>query len=87
MSTWTVPAHQLHQEQARILANALLDLNPDDPELQKRYATTLAGDERKLRGIPAIGRGVAGAIPGTSPGGRNASLLPGRSDPLGPDWQ
>lgn len=26
-----------------------------------------AGDERKLRGIPAIGRNVAGAIPGTSP--------------------
>jgi hypothetical protein len=28
---------------------------------------TPAGDERKLRGIPAIGRSVAGAIPGTSP--------------------
>jgi hypothetical protein len=30
---------------------------------------TPAGDERKLRGIPAIGRNVAGAIPGTSPHG------------------
>lgn len=28
---------------------------------------TAAGDERKLRGIPAIGRGVAGCIPGTNP--------------------
>lgn len=28
---------------------------------------TPAGDERKLRGIPAIGRSVSGAIPGTSP--------------------
>lgn len=28
---------------------------------------TAGGDERKLRGIPAIGRGVTGAIPGTSP--------------------
>lgn len=28
---------------------------------------TAGGDERKLRGIPAIARGVAGAIPGTSP--------------------
>lgn len=28
---------------------------------------TAAGDERKLRGIPAIGRGVAGAIAGTNP--------------------
>lgn len=28
---------------------------------------TPGGDERKLRGIPAIGRNVAGAIPGSSP--------------------
>jgi hypothetical protein len=28
---------------------------------------TAGGDERKLRGIPAIGRGVQGAIPGTRP--------------------
>ena len=26
-----------------------------------------AGDHHTLRGIPAIGRGVAGAIPGTNP--------------------
>jgi hypothetical protein len=29
---------------------------------------TLPGDIRRLRGIPAIGRGVDGAIPGTRPG-------------------
>jgi hypothetical protein len=29
-----------------------------------------AGDERTLRGIPAIGRGCGGAIPGTRPDGR-----------------
>jgi hypothetical protein len=28
---------------------------------------TLAGDTRRLRGIPAIGRGVAGVSPGTNP--------------------
>lgn len=28
---------------------------------------TAGGDEQKLRGIPAIGRGVPGHIPGTSP--------------------
>ena len=67
MSTWTVPAHQLHQEQARILAEALLDMNPDDPELAKRYAATAAGDSRRLRGIPALARGVGSAIPGTNP--------------------
>lgn len=32
----------------------------------RRYAST-AGDERTLRGIPAIGRGVAGVSPGTRP--------------------
>lgn len=37
------------------------------------YSTTLAGDARKLRGIPAIGRSVAGAIPGTSPHGAVAT--------------
>jgi hypothetical protein len=33
----------------------------------KVYATTLAGDPQKLRGIPAIGKGVGGAIRGTQP--------------------
>lgn len=33
----------------------------------KIYRTTAAGDSCKLRGIPAIGRGVTGAIEGTSP--------------------
>ena len=28
---------------------------------------TAGGDARQLRGIPAIGRNVTGAIPGTSP--------------------
>ncbi len=28
---------------------------------------TAGGDERKLRGIPAIGRGVSGAVAGSSP--------------------
>jgi hypothetical protein len=31
-------------------------------------ARSAEGDEQRLRGIPAIGRGVAGAIPGTKPG-------------------
>jgi hypothetical protein len=31
------------------------------------HTTTAGGDTRKLRGIPAIGYGVAGAIPGTAP--------------------
>lgn len=31
-------------------------------------ATTAGGDSRRLRGIPAIGRGVAGVVNGTQPG-------------------
>ena len=33
---------------------------------------TSGGDERRLRGLPAIGRGVRGAISGTVPGDRLA---------------
>jgi hypothetical protein len=45
----------------RILAEPVEDTT-------KPTKATAGGDERKLRGIPAIGRGVAGAIPGTRPG-------------------
>jgi len=34
----------------------------------RTYANTPGGDARKLRGIPAIGRNVRGAIPGSVPG-------------------
>ncbi len=36
-------------------------------------SATPAGDQRKLRGIPAIGRGVTGAIQGSIP---HANALP-----------
>lgn len=65
MSTWTARAHELRAAQAQLLATIIREIDPDDPVLtERRYATTLAGDERKLRGIPAIGRGVAGATSG-----------------------
>lgn len=41
-----------------------------DQELRRRgviAARSAAGDEYRLRMIPTIARGVAGAIPGTSP--------------------
>lgn len=47
-----------------------LDRNARDaPGLDSRRTShaTAGGDSRKLRGIPAIGRSVAGAIPGTDP--------------------
>lgn len=39
----------------------------DATDDSQRYTTTAAGDPRKLRGIPAIGRNVHGAIAGTRP--------------------
>lgn len=70
MSLWTVPAHQLQAEQARILADILNDLEPDDPRTindAKNYGSP-AGHEKKLRGIPVQGvRGITGTIAGTNP--------------------
>ena len=51
------------------LAKILLEVGEPIPE--KVGHATAGGDERRLRGIPAIGRGVAGCIPGTAP--HNAS--------------
>ena len=66
--TWTARSHELRRAQAQQLATILLEVDPTEPALQeRRYRATAAGDERKLRGIPAIGRSVTGAIPGTSP--------------------
>lgn len=68
MTTWTAKAHLLREAQATIFCDVLMSIDPNSQQVQEiRYSTTLAGDERKLRGIPAIGRGVTGAIPGTSP--------------------
>lgn len=39
----------------------------DTSTTSETEGATAGGDERKLRGIPAIGRSVAGAIPGTNP--------------------
>lgn len=39
----------------------------DTPIVAVAARATPAGDERRLRGIPAIGKGVQGAIPGTTP--------------------
>jgi hypothetical protein len=57
---------QLHADQARIVREALDEAPPDAP-MHRDGPATAGGDERRLRGIPAIGRGVTGAIPGTDP--------------------
>jgi hypothetical protein len=49
------------------LARILIETGEQAPPATVVRAT-LAGDERRLRGIPCIARGVPGASPGTNPG-------------------
>ncbi len=58
-------AHYQKQEDQRKLGRILLETGEHTPP--KIGHATAGGDERKLRGIPAIGRGVTGAINHTSP--------------------
>jgi hypothetical protein len=56
----------------RVLASRLIRaMRPgvalDVPQAELEFSSKLPGDNQALRGIPAIGRGVAGAIRGTSP--------------------
>lgn len=57
------------QAEADHLAQQVASILRENPDINiKRTAgATPAGDETKLRGIPAIGRGVQGAIRGTRP--------------------
>jgi hypothetical protein len=54
---------RINDQQA--IAKAILESTPSETTTFQR--ATLAGDTRRLRGIPAIGYGVDGAIPGTNP--------------------
>jgi len=57
------------RQYAEHCAKQLAEIVVTDDEVQpQRFASKLPGDEKALRGIPAIGRGVAGAIPRTRPG-------------------
>lgn len=67
MSLWTTKAHDLRKAQADQLADLARSTEPELPPI-RFTGVTAPGDERRLRGIPAIGRGVAGAINGTRPG-------------------
>lgn len=53
------------ERQAKVLAMIAREVDPGVP---MRVVGTPAGDEQRLRGIPALGRGVGGAIAGTRPG-------------------
>lgn len=54
---------QLQRQHAEIMRAHAIDAPIPTPYT----GVTAGGDERRLRGIPAIARGVAGAIPGTHP--------------------
>ena len=56
--------HTQALEDSQKIAKILLEVG--EPLPVNTHATA-GGDERKLRGIPAIGRGVSGAVPGTAP--------------------
>ena len=52
---------------ARKLEKILLETGPLDGPVQTAKMATLAGDNRRLRGLPIVGRGIAGTAPGTDP--------------------
>jgi hypothetical protein len=58
--------HALNQACAIQLAEILREVDIDNLDTQT-FRTTAAGDEQKMRGVPVIGRGITGAIPGTIP--------------------
>lgn len=58
---------QLDRHNARLLAQVALETGGHVAEEREQRVLSRLGDERQLRGIPAIGRGVAGAIPGSAP--------------------
>jgi len=65
----TFSLQQKHAELAAHNAQVLVRIARETGETPVvARVLSLLGDERQLRGIPAIGRGVAGAIGGTCPG-------------------
>lgn len=58
--------HQHHRQHADALATTIVDTTLD---LRDRIIVCDPSDSLTLRGIPAIGRGVAGVIRHTQPGG------------------
>jgi hypothetical protein len=67
----TFSLQQKHAELDRHNAQMLVRIARDSgdvPMTDMPRVLSRLGDELQLRGIPAIGRGVAGAIPGSNPG-------------------
>lgn len=60
--------HEHAQHRARLERNIAIAQTAPDLDSSRVSSATAGGDEAKLRGIPAIARGVSGEIPGTRPG-------------------
>jgi hypothetical protein len=62
-------AAQLHVEHAKLLAQLALETGGNvQEERERRRRLRMQGSPADLRGIPAIGRGVGGAVAGSRPG-------------------
>lgn len=59
--------HELDQHIARKMLQIARDTSTTPLDLPERHTTPAGGDTTRLRGIPAIGRGVSGHIRGTRP--------------------
>lgn len=64
--------YAIHDQQRQDLLRMIDTANATEDEQDRRRrgiigARSAAGDEDRLRRIPVIARGVAGAIPGTAP--------------------
>lgn len=70
MATFTIAARNAAHAAAQAKQLAQLAAETHLPLDKPATGTTPAGDTTRLRGIPAIGRGVAGHIPGTNPSQR-----------------
>ena len=55
----------LERQQRQVLDKILAEVG--DEETQTAAGATAAGDPRRLRGIPAVGRGTGGAVFGSDP--------------------
>jgi hypothetical protein len=58
--------YEVHSHNARVIAEITLDPAATNVEMPLRHRI-IGADPRHLRGIPAIGRNVGGAVPGTRP--------------------
>lgn len=67
MATFSLAAKRALEDAHHAKMLKQFALEDDAPMLGRPARASDAADERTLRGIPAIGRGVSGAIPGTRP--------------------